>query len=105
MFVRTLSAAAASALLLATPALAQTETMTVEVRTADLNLASVAGQAQLQRRISAAAGQICGAAPRSLDMLAAHTSCRSEVLGDAAQKIAALKAQGGTAVQVASAAR
>ncbi|CAA9538737.1 MAG: hypothetical protein AVDCRST_MAG23-1699 [uncultured Sphingosinicella sp.] len=105
MFTRILSAAAASALLLATPAFAQTEAMTVKVRTGDLDLGSAAGEEQLQRRIRNAVGQICGKSTFPANLETPYRSCRSEVLGDAAQQIAALKALGGTPVQVASAAR
>jgi UrcA family protein len=91
MLARTLAAIGASALLLATPALAQEDLMSVEVRTGDLNLASNAGRAQLNRRIFRAMGQICGEAPRSLDIAEAYDSCRTEVLADADAKIAALK--------------
>jgi UrcA family protein len=105
MSVRTLVAAAASGLLLATPALAQTGTRSIEVRVADLDLASQTGQAQLHRRIQKAAATICGGSPRSASMLTAYEACRGDVLDDAAQKIAALKAQGGAPVQVASAAQ
>jgi UrcA family protein len=101
MFARTLSALAVSALLMATPALAQMESVSVQVKTGDLDLASEAGQAQLQRRVRHASFAICGQAPRDFALKESYDNCRSEVLDDAALKIAALKAKGGERIQVA----
>jgi UrcA family protein len=101
MIARTFPAFAASALLLATPAIAQDDRMSVEVRTSDLNLASDQGQARLQRRIHHAARAICGERPRNLELRESHDDCRAEVLTDAAQKIAALKLRTGDRIQVA----
>jgi UrcA family protein len=51
-------AAALSAAVLATPALA--DTPNARIRTSDLNLATAQGQEQLDRRIDAAARAMCG---------------------------------------------
>lgn len=102
MIARTLAAIGASALLLATPAFAQDELMSVEVKIGDLNLASDAGKAQLNRRVVRAMGQICGQEPRALDLAEGYADCRTEVLADADAKIAALK---GPTVRIALARR
>ena len=102
MIARTLAAIGASTLLLATPALAQDELMSVEVKIGDLNLASDSGKAQLNRRVLGAMGEICGQAPRALDLADSYTDCRTEVLADADAKIAALK---GPTVRIALARR
>ena len=102
MLARTLAAIGASALLLATPAFAQQEPMSVEVRIGDLNLASDAGKAQLGRRVFRAMSQICGEAPRAFDILDAYQECRTDVMADADSKIAALK---GPTVRIALARR
>lgn len=75
--------------------------MSVEVKTADLNLASDAGQLRLQRRIGHAARQICGERPRGLSLQEGYETCRADVLADADQKIAALKFKAGDRIQVA----
>lgn len=88
MFTRALSAIIGTALL-AAPALAQNaDTMTVAVRTADLDLSSADGRARLDRRVRQAAGQICGAEPRGLNLREQYLSCRGEVMTDAEVKIA-----------------
>lgn len=101
MLTRTLAAIGASALLLATPAFAQDEIMTVAVQIDDLNLASESGQARLGRRVFNAMRRICGEQPRSLDLRQAYEDCRSEVMADADQKIAALKLRNTDRIQVA----
>jgi UrcA family protein len=102
MFARTLAAIGASALLLATPALAQDEVMSVEVKIGDLNLASDAGKAQLNRRVIGAMYEICGYTPRELDLAEGFRTCRTEVMADASAKIAALR---GPTVRIALARR
>ena len=102
MIARTLAALGASALLLATPAFAQDEIMSVDVQIGDLNLASDDGRAQLNRRVVRAMGQICGEQPRSLDFIDSYKVCRSEVMADADTKIAALQ---GPTVRIALARR
>ena len=102
MIARTLAAIGASALLFATPAFAQDDLMSVEVQIGDLNLASDAGKAQLNRRVFRAMGEICGQAPRALALTEGYTTCRTEVLADADAKIAALK---GPTVRIALARR
>lgn len=101
MLARTLAAIGASALLLATPAAAQYETLSVNIRTGDLDLSTEAGQKQLDRRVFKAMGRICGELPRSLDQQEAHAKCRSEVITDASAKIAALKERSAESIQIA----
>jgi UrcA family protein len=91
MIKRTIAAMIGTALI-AAPAFAQNvESLTVSIKTADLDLASAQGRARLDRRVRQAAGQICGAdEPRSIAMREAFTRCRAEVLSDADVKIAAM---------------
>ncbi len=64
---------------LAAPAFAQ-DLISIQVSYSDLNLASTAGAAVLQRRIEAAIDQICGQADiRDLQQRAAVVQCRREV--------------------------
>ena len=100
MLARTLSAVAASALLLATPAVAQTDSVSVTIKTADLNLASNSGQARLERRVRRAAHEICGRSPGGLNADQLFAECRADVVSDAHQKIAALTS-GQSRIQVA----
>jgi UrcA family protein len=102
MLARTLAAIGASALLLSTPALAQDEVMSVEVKIGDLNLASDAGRAQLNRRVVRAMGEICGQEPRALGLEENYSTCRTEVMADADAKISQLK---GPTVRIALARR
>lgn len=76
--------------LLAAPVLAadKLDTMSVAVRTVDLDLSLAGDRARLDRRVRQAAGRICGAAPRALEFQQSHRACRSEVLGDAQVQIA-----------------
>jgi len=90
MFARTLAAVAASALLLATPAFAQAEPVSVQVQIGDLDLASAAGQSQLHRRVHRAATAICGDAQNNRAFLDAFARCREDVFADADDKIEAL---------------
>lgn len=65
MFTKAFTAAATAAALITTPALAANNTTnkqaapSMTVKYADLNLASAEGQAQLERRIDAAARKVC----------------------------------------------
>lgn len=65
------------------PATAAT-TSTVAVQTSDLNLAIPAGVATLDRRLAAAANQVCPASDtRSLAQNRASAACRAEALAKA----------------------
>ncbi len=56
----------------------------VAVQHADLNLASAAGRATLDRRIDRAARQVCGTALTiELDLAAEVNACRSDVIAGA----------------------
>ena len=56
----------------------------VSVQHEDLNLASAAGRAALDRRIDRAARQVCGTALTiELDLAAEVTACRADVMAEA----------------------
>jgi len=79
-----LAAAAAAA---TTPAVAQTNSVTIGY--GDLNLASQAGRNVLDRRIDGAARQLCGDfSPLELKMVALGRTCRAGVLADARAQLA-----------------
>jgi len=76
------AAAGLSTLTAVSPALASGAG--VSVRHADLNLASAAGRAALDRRIDRAARQVCGTALTvELDLAAEIEACRADVLAEA----------------------
>ncbi len=75
----TITLAAAAASICTAPALAQ-DMVSVKVGYSDLNLASTAGAAVLERRIDAAVMQICGRADnRDPQQRALVAQCRQEV--------------------------
>lgn len=84
MSIRNL-AGLATALLLATPALAaDPDQMAVAVYANDLDLASVEGVATLDRRLDDAARQICGRMPgRDFTMQRVVAACREQALASA----------------------
>lgn len=91
----TLSFAAAS------PAIARTGS--VAIGYGDLNLASQAGRAVLDRRIAGAAGQVCdGFASRELKMIMLGRACRAEVIAAAHEQVSGLLAAAGASGQYAS---
>jgi len=91
MITRAFAIAMLGTVLLAAPAHAhQDEAMSVDVKIADLDLGSASDRARLDRRIRQAAGQICGAEPRGLELRGAHRACMGEVLTDAEIKLAQL---------------
>lgn len=96
MFIRFSSALVGATMLLATPAFAQVEPVSIEVSIVDLDLASDAGRAQLDRRIRHAADEICDPSGRDLAARAAYQTCRSETLAAASRQVARLtgKAEG-----------
>lgn len=82
-----LALAAAMVAAVATPAAAQTDSVTIGY--GDLNLASQAGRAALDRRIDGAARTVCGrASPLELKTIALGRTCRAEVLADARAQLA-----------------
>jgi UrcA family protein len=108
--LKTFSAAAAvlvtSALVTPTVSQAQ-ETRSARVSYADLNLASSAGQGQLQRRIAFAARSVCDdGGYTDLAMMAAVLSCRNAAVADAqpAYEAAVASARHGTVEVLGSAA-
>ncbi len=65
------------------------ETVTVRISYADLNLASAAGRARLDRRIAGAARSICGSAfATDLNMSALVSACRADAIASARLPIA-----------------
>ena len=89
-----ISALATAALIRGVPALAEEAPQNVSVvRTADLDLASKSGQAQLQHRLVIAAHEVCGTASEA-DLAGRNDvrQCRVNVLRDAGSKRDALLA-------------
>ncbi len=93
MFTRTISALAAMALTagtlaLSTPVKAAPADDQVSVRIGDLDLSSAEGAATLDRRVRAAARQICGWMPASgLNMQRQVSECQESVVAGARQEI------------------
>lgn len=86
MFRSTFLALAAT-LAAATPAAAQTDSVTIGY--GDLNLASEAGRAVLDQRIDGAARALCGQfSPLELKMTALSRTCRAAVHADARAQLA-----------------
>jgi len=98
----TFLAAAVIALTAAAPALAHPEE--VAVRYQDLNLTSVGDRATLDRRLEAAAKDVCSA-HGTFDIAARNASrnCRAAVVSDARQKAQIVVAQKQSRQQVATA--
>ena len=100
---------AAALLALATPAFAApvssqiyAEPRSIDVHVGDLDLASDAGNANLQRRIRKAANAICGRVPVfPLREKRMAETCHDEVLASTAKKVAMFKAQSSGAVTLA----
>ena len=94
MFNKTVSAVAAALLAtgtvaLSTPAFAaELDEVSVPVRVGDLDLGTAEGAARLDRRIRAAAREICGHAPaQDLVMQKVVGSCQARVVADAAAEV------------------
>jgi UrcA family protein len=84
-----------------TPAQAGSETVSVSVRFADLDVNRPEGVATLRRRVEAAVTTVCGGEPdqRFLDQVAAYEHCRKAALDEAMSRIAAIThADGRTAL-------
>ena len=101
MYTRTVSALAALALTagtlaLSTPVHAAPIEEQVEVKTSDLDLSSAKGVARLDRRVRAAAREICGTVPvTDLNMQRQVAGCQQAVLDNARKDVAlALRAAG-----------
>jgi UrcA family protein len=89
---------------ISTPAFAAlgTETLSVVVPTADLNLASEAGQASLARRIDAAATRICGPADsRNLQFWRATRACHADAVAGAGHQAQLARAGEAKAIRLA----
>ena len=100
MFTRILSALAAAGLTAitlaaATPLYAQSLDDQVQVRIADLDLSSDKGAAIFDRRVRAAARQICGCMPTTnLNLQRQVADCQAEVAANAKQELASSRAGG-----------
>jgi UrcA family protein len=91
----TIAALALSLAAFATPASA--ETTSVEVRFDDLNLASAAGMAALERRVDRAIERVCGADTRPLYKVVQQQQCAREAKASANEQIARI-ANGNTVI-------
>ncbi len=85
MLIRHAYVAASISLLCVIPFIgtsAQTEIETKTVRISDLDLTTLAGQTEMQRRVRQAADAICGAKPdyRDLTSIALRDQCRSRAI-------------------------
>ena len=92
---------AAAACLSATPALAETTSVTVSF--ADLNLASTGGKTVLERRIAGAIRSVCEADGRDLMSLRAANKCAMAARAAAMPQIETAVARAANSVRVASA--
>ena len=94
--------AALAALAFATPAIAQPTAITISF--ADLNLASSAGKATLDRRIAVAVRSICGS-PHNLDLAAvsAARECAIEARASAKSQVSLAVERAGAMTRIASA--
>lgn len=73
-----------------TSAMAQQADLTSEIRVADLDLSSSAGQAALDRRISTAARKICGDGKRTGSNIPDRAwlkDCKSQVRGQVTEQL------------------
>ncbi len=100
MFARLSTAVAGACLLLATPAVAQ-DSASRSVDTADLNLATEAGRAQLDLRIRKAANQVCDNGSAGLSMQMAYQTCRSDVIASASKQVERLASLKNGRIQLA----
>ena len=101
--MRILMAAALAAATLAAPALAAPgyEQGQVRVQTADLDLATAAGQRALERRVEMALTRLCGMPVfHTRDELDALDACRADALKAAAPQIDAARARQAVTVAV-----
>ncbi len=105
MCARLFTAFAGATLLLATPALAEQETKSATVKTADLNLGTAEGRAELDGRIRKAADQVCGKDIVGTDALVAFQTCRYHAWTSANRDAARLVERKSGRVQVALNAR
>jgi UrcA family protein len=100
MLARTLTALAGAALLGATPAVAQ-DAVSLSVDTSDLNLATEADRATLDRRIRKAANKVCDMGSAGLPMQIAFQVCRTDVLASAGKQVQQLAANKSGRIQLA----
>lgn len=101
---RTISLIIAAALLVPTGVAAQSEQPTARVSFADLNLATPAGLATLDRRIEHAINGLCGQAPSgNLDAAAPIWKCRTAAEASAAsqRQLALQAAHQGSTIRIA----
>ena len=97
------SALATAAVIKAVPALAEPAQSVAIVHTADLDLSSDAGRAELDRRLVRAAYDVCGTASDA-DLAAeiAVRQCRTDVLAKARTQTQRLASKAGDAIEIAA---
>jgi UrcA family protein len=99
--MRSLIILSAATSLAATPAVAQSEPVSVTVSYADLNLTTEAGRARLDRRIRIAAAAVCSPREMGVHLRAAYDNCCKDAATDASARMASLR-KGDMRVQVAA---
>lgn len=92
MQIKILSAVIAGIALVSIGAPAQSETVSITVRYADLDLASAADMAALERRIEDAASQLCGLSDRDRVMVQTKARCIRDTVDSVRSKLEALRA-------------
>ena len=103
IFTRTLLSLAVVGTLAATPAIAAPACQSRIVRTADLDLATYAGEQALRTRISRAVSLVCGNVDqRDLIAMASMNACRATAMANAApqMEVAIANAHSGKAYAV-----
>ena len=97
------SALATAAVIKAAPALADPAHNVAIVHTADLDLASDGGRAELDRRLVRAAYEVCGTASDA-DLAGKNEArkCRANVLAQAQAEARELASRGGGTIEVAA---
>ena len=98
------SALATAAVIKAAPALAESVQSVAIVHTADLDLSSKAGRAELDRRFARAAYEVCGtASDADLSGKIAVRECRAEVLAKARTETQRLTSKAAGTTEIAAA--
>ena len=99
--MRSLVTLSAATLLFATPAVAQSEPVSVTVSFADLDLTTEAGRTRLDRRIRRAAAAVCSPPEMGVHLRAVYDNCCKDAATDAITRMASLR-KGDMRVQVAA---
>jgi UrcA family protein len=93
MFARTLAALAGVTLLAATPAVAQ-DTMSLSVSYADLDLSNAKDRAQFDRRVRAAARNICDDGMKGVASDMSFQACRAGIVSSVSDQLASRNTDG-----------